>query len=683
MKANNRRKVFGDAVDLLMDDIEEKTAAGGLRMLSIKKIRPFHDHPFHLYEGDRLEDMVASVREHGILNPVIVQEIDSGYEMLSGHNRMNAAKLVGLKEIPAIVKTDLSEEEAYVYVIETNLMQRSFSDLLISEKAAVLKARYEKESCQGRRNDIIEEIARMEGKELPATCGHGDQRLNTRDMIGKEYELSGSSVGRLLKLNDLINIVKNIYENTKSKELFPVYGQKALAEYSKVKTNFSNELCDMEKVFICNTLSTVDSAYSRRGLPARGTVIQDATLDKIAEQSNMVALIANGGMGKSMMLRHLFVESMKKYSETGVMPILVELRDYRFAGCDLFNSIVKSVNLFDASFNERAAEKVLRAGKCQILLDGLDEIDPSDIVGFQHMLRDMIKTYPLNQYVITSRECDVAKSIGFRSRLYLMPFDEKQTGDLIDKLVSDDSVKAEITRNLNEGYLNKHGEFASNPMLLTFCIINYPSYQSFYDRPHEFYRSAYDTILSDHDLEKSPLDRVFRSADSRDDFTDVFREFCAVSYVERKFQFNKMTFEAIFKKLKSTKQVANPRIMNKTNFLHDACATACMMYEAKSDILYIDPGFQQFLFAEYNYFAEPEEVEAMGKKLWTVPESEFNGGIAFEMLYELSDEKVEVCLDLPYLDMVFKDKTDEESFNAFLVHGFREIKSAWRSSIML
>ena len=209
MKANNRRKVFGDAVDLLMEDIEKKTAPGGLRMLSIKKIRPFHNHPFHLYEGERLEDMVASVREYGILNPVIVQEIDGGYEMLSGHN---AAKLVGLKEIPAIVKTDLSEEEAYVYVIETNLMQRSFSDLLISEKAAVLKARYEKESCQGRRNDIIEEIARMEGKELPATCGHGDQRLNTRDMIGKEYELSGSSVGRLLKLNDLIKPFKDMVD---------------------------------------------------------------------------------------------------------------------------------------------------------------------------------------------------------------------------------------------------------------------------------------------------------------------------------------------------------------------------------------------------------------------------------------------------------------------------------------
>ena len=213
MKANNRRKVFGDAVDLLMEDIEEKTAAGGLRMLPIKKIRPFHDHPFHLYEGERLEDMVASVREYGILNPVIVQEIDGGYEMLSGHNRMNAAKLVGLKEIPAIVKTDLSEEEAYVYVIETNLMQRSFSDLLISEKAAVLKARYERVSNQGKRNDILREIASLEGKSLDdVTCGHGDHKLKTRDSIGKEYELSGSSVGRLLKLNDLIKPFKDMVD---------------------------------------------------------------------------------------------------------------------------------------------------------------------------------------------------------------------------------------------------------------------------------------------------------------------------------------------------------------------------------------------------------------------------------------------------------------------------------------
>lgn len=214
MKANvPKRKVFTDAVDLLMGDMEETVVQTGIQMLPVDAIRPFHDHPFHLYEGERLEDMVESVKEHGVLNPVIVQKIPEGYEMLSGHNRLNAAKLAEMKEIPAIVKTDLSEEEAYVYVIETNLMQRSFSDLLMSEKAAVLKARYEKVSNQGKRNDILREIARLEGKQLDdTTCGHGDHKLKTRDSIGKEYELSGSSVGRFLKLNDLIKPFKDMLD---------------------------------------------------------------------------------------------------------------------------------------------------------------------------------------------------------------------------------------------------------------------------------------------------------------------------------------------------------------------------------------------------------------------------------------------------------------------------------------
>ena len=84
MKANSKRKVFGDAVDLLMGDIEEVTMQRGVEMVPVKSIQPFHGHPFHLYEGERLEDMIAGVKEHGVLNPVIVQKLDTGYEMLSG-----------------------------------------------------------------------------------------------------------------------------------------------------------------------------------------------------------------------------------------------------------------------------------------------------------------------------------------------------------------------------------------------------------------------------------------------------------------------------------------------------------------------------------------------------------------------------------------------------------------------
>ncbi|MCD7955978.1 MAG: ParB N-terminal domain-containing protein [Lachnospiraceae bacterium] len=206
MKANApKRKVFQDALDLLTEDmaVEEAVAQNKIMMLPIEKLKPFHDHPFRLYEGERLDDMVESIREHGILNPVIVRVEKNGYEMLAGHNRANAARLAGLKEIPAIVKDGLSEEDAYVYVIETNLVQRSFADLLPSEKAAVLTERYEKISSQGKRNDILCEIAALE--DMSGTCGHDVHKSQrSRDGLGDEYGMTGRNIARYMRLDKLI-----------------------------------------------------------------------------------------------------------------------------------------------------------------------------------------------------------------------------------------------------------------------------------------------------------------------------------------------------------------------------------------------------------------------------------------------------------------------------------------------
>ena len=97
-----------------------------------------------------------------LINQRFLRKMHYGYEMLAGHNRQNAAKLAGLKEIPAIVKDNLPDNEAYVYVIETNLMQRSFTDLSVSEKAAVLAERYDKVLYQRKRDEIITELKELE-----------------------------------------------------------------------------------------------------------------------------------------------------------------------------------------------------------------------------------------------------------------------------------------------------------------------------------------------------------------------------------------------------------------------------------------------------------------------------------------------------------------------------------------
>ena len=215
MKNNAPKRQIFDAVDLLTEappaPANSSKKKDGVVMLKLDDIKPFHDHPFHLYEGDRLDDMVESIKDHGVLNPVIVRTTQDGVEMLSGHNRQNAARLAGLTEIPAIVKENLPDTDAYVYVIETNLMQRSFTDLEISEKAAVLKERYDKVLYQRQRESIMAEVAKLEGK--PLKGGHGDQHFNNRDEVGKEYGLSGSSVGRLLKVNDLIVPLRHKLDN--------------------------------------------------------------------------------------------------------------------------------------------------------------------------------------------------------------------------------------------------------------------------------------------------------------------------------------------------------------------------------------------------------------------------------------------------------------------------------------
>ena len=197
------------------EDKPAQPANNGFQILSPEAIRGFRGHPFRLYEGDRLNDLVESISENGVLVPAIVRKIEPDengfeYEMLAGHNRQNAA-VIAHRELPCIVKENLSDHDAWIYVIETNVLQRSFSEMLPSEKAAVLALRYSKMICQGRRNDIIEELKRLENpdeiRENP-TSGTQCHRIKSRDVLGAEYNLKGRAVANYLRINELSAALK-------------------------------------------------------------------------------------------------------------------------------------------------------------------------------------------------------------------------------------------------------------------------------------------------------------------------------------------------------------------------------------------------------------------------------------------------------------------------------------------
>jgi len=207
------KREITDAVDFLLNDTDIAEQKD-IQNIEINLLENYHDHPFSLYTGKRLDDMVESIKENGILNPVIVMKKEiGGYEILSGHNRVNAAKLANLKTVPCIIKENLTQEQVYTYVIETNLMQRSFSDLLPTEKAVVLKLRYEKITSQGKRNDLQKELNRLNDGIVVKKNKRAEDKLDSRKNIGKEYNLSGASIARYLRLNYLTDNWKQAVDN--------------------------------------------------------------------------------------------------------------------------------------------------------------------------------------------------------------------------------------------------------------------------------------------------------------------------------------------------------------------------------------------------------------------------------------------------------------------------------------
>lgn len=188
-----------------------------LAILPFSLMDDFQDHPFRLYEGERKADMVDSIRDKGILQPLILRDKENGrYDILSGHNRKYCGIEAGLDAAPVIIKKNLSDEEAWIYVVETNLIQRSFADMSHSEKAAVLSVQHSKLFSQGKRNDILEEIKRLENPHEineKSTSAEFRKSSNTRKALAEEYSLKPNQIALYLRVQQLIDSLKIRLDN--------------------------------------------------------------------------------------------------------------------------------------------------------------------------------------------------------------------------------------------------------------------------------------------------------------------------------------------------------------------------------------------------------------------------------------------------------------------------------------
>lgn len=222
-------------------------------------------HPFKLYEGERKADMVNSIMDNGILQPLILRDKENGrFDILSGHNRKYCGIEAGLTASPVIIKKNLTDEEAWIYVIETNLIQRSFADLSHSEKAAVLSFQHTQLFSQGKRTDILEELKRLENPQdtsEKSTSAEIRKSSNTRKALADEYSLKPNQVALYLRVQQLIDELKIRLDNNE-------FSLSTAAELSFLKDpekKAVDKCMELNGFKVDMTKATALREYSKRG----------------------------------------------------------------------------------------------------------------------------------------------------------------------------------------------------------------------------------------------------------------------------------------------------------------------------------------------------------------------------------------------------------------------------------
>lgn len=167
--------------------------------IPLAEISDFPDHPYQVRDDDSMRELVESVKERGLIQPVIVRPIEGGYEMVSGHRRKRAYELVGIEKIPARIY-EMTKDEAILAMVDSNLQREQ---ILPSEKARAYKMRLEAMKRQGKRTDLTlspeaTKLAVDSAKEL------GEQVGESRDQIF-----------RYIRLNELVPEILNLVDEGK------------------------------------------------------------------------------------------------------------------------------------------------------------------------------------------------------------------------------------------------------------------------------------------------------------------------------------------------------------------------------------------------------------------------------------------------------------------------------------
>ncbi len=547
------------------------------------------------------------------------------------------------------------------------------------ERSAESRAERKFDSDIGRRT-----VSEIKTSVQPPECEWENHRDPALEAVAKDIPFAYVSPGFAADVRNIrdghiyVNGKQVFYLDGQEHETIPDYDkapydtylEKATEFYSTVKTLLYSEAPrKFRDFYVPNEVIAKTASYGNRNIYESKQ--EPSVVDVICNPHRDIVIRGTGGIGKSMMMRHLFLHFAEIYHERNLLPVLVSLKNFTEEENDLESFIFKALHEFDHDLSFTDFEPLLKNGECLILLDGLDEIALAARRTFDNFLVNFKKAYNRNCIVVSSRPTTSFIQFGHFRVLEIQPFSKEKALELIDKLdYHDPEVKTKFRADLDKKLYRSHTQFASNPLLLTIMLMTYTSYGEVPAKRHVFYSKAYETMARLHDASKGAYVRPMHTGLTPEDFAVYFAEFCARTYKAEVLEFDEHLFTDFMGKVirhQHRKLDAAPR-----DFLLDLTDNLCIMYKEGEKYYFIHRSFQEYFSAVFFSNQMDDQLERIGEFFENQRRRQFSDR-TFDMLYDMIPDRIDRYIFLPFLKG-FWEKCDAASgYWTFLLEMYSSI----------
>ena len=439
---------------------------------------------------------------------------------------------------------------------------------------------------------------------------------------------------------------------------FVSYLDKSYTKYATIKTLlYKDEPRKLQDFFVLPKLQ-------KRSNKAKSIIFaKDSKSVRNFSKKKFIIIQGTGGIGKSMLMKHLFLSELEIRD---YIPVFFELKDLNKQDNDynLIDAIFEGMNILVESTSKNAIEYALKEGMFMILLDGFDEMDGDKSKAFTEKLNDFCDKYPYNNVIMSSRSIDDFVSFEKFAVLDTVPMDKSQAVSLIEKLEYQEDSKQRFITALDNELFEKHEEFASNPLLLTMMFLTYDEFVEIPETPHLFYERAFETLFIKHDRTKEGYTRKIESGLRSDLFKKVFATFCCMTYYNNELSFSEDELINRLNKVKT--EVAKDGIdFDIEKYIRDLTNAVCMLCKEGFTYNFTHRSFQEYFTAIYlkdqtDDIMEKRGIAIVKENIWRVRRDK-----TFSMLYDMAKNKFERNILLPLLNEIENDFTDSDLYDFY------------------